>query len=169
MPRQAVEAVVRQVVATLQLPQANPYIGPDPSWNEWNMAVVGHPIWLWTEGPATLATSNSAYGIAVSLDARLTGTVFTMGDGTSVTCARTQPYVRGQVDPGAPSPVCGHTYQQAPRSGSHTVTATAHWSVAWTAAGLSGTLPTTMSASRVVPVGELQALVTLPQTRKADS
>ncbi len=169
-PRQAVEAYVRTVTASMQLPDAYPQIGPDPTWNEWNMAVVGIPLWLWVEGPAQMTASRSEAGLAVSLDARHVSTTFTMGDGRTVTCASTKPYVRNAVKPGEPSPVCGYTYQVAAKSpsptsvtnkatGTYTVTATTHWSVDWTAGGYSGTLTTQMSGSRDLPVGELQAVV----------
>lgn len=154
-----VEAIAREVTASLQLPAANPHVGPDPSWNEWNMAVVGHPLWLWTEGPNSLSASNSDYGLTVTLQATHARTVFTMGDGSTVTCTSTKPYDRNTVKPGTPSPVCGHVYEMPPKSGMYTVAATAYWSVAWTAGGYSGTLPTTMTASRQLPVGELQAIV----------
>lgn len=158
-PRRGVETVVREVVTRLQLPPADPFVGPDPSWNEWKMAVVGHPLWLWVEGPSTLRSTNSAYGVEITLTATHTHTSFDMGDGTKVNCATTQPYRRESVDPGAPSPVCGHTYAHAPRDGAYPVVATTHWDVAWSAAGYSGTLTTTMRATRRLPVGELQAVV----------
>ena len=158
-PRRGVETVVREVVTRLQLPPADPFVGPDPSWNEWKMAVVGHPLWLWVEGPSTLRSTNSAYGVEITLTATHTHTTFDMGDGTKVNCATTQPYRRESVDPGAPSPVCGHTYAHAPRDGAYPVVATTHWDVAWSAAGYSGTLTTTMRATRRLPVGELQAVV----------
>lgn len=134
------------------------------------MAVVGHPLWLWTDGPTTLTSANSDYGLTVTLDAKLVRTTFSMGDGGSVTCTRMTPYVRGAVKPGTPSPTCGYTYEQAPTSGhltslnkttgSYPVKATAHWSIDWSAAGYSGTLTTTMTDARDLPVGELQAVVT---------
>ena len=169
-PREAVENYVRRVTASLQLPQAYPQVGPDPDWNEWDMAVIGIPLWLWVEGDSHLTASNSDAGLAVSLDATHVSTTFQMGDGTTVTCATTKPYVRDAVAPGTPSPVCGHTYQVAPRSpgaassahqqpGTYTVTATTNWSVDWTAGGYSGTLATQMSGRRDLPVGELQAVV----------
>lgn len=169
-PREAVENYVRTVTASLQLPQAYPQVGPDPDWNEWDMAVIGIPLWLWVEGDSRLTASNSDAGLAVSLDAEHVSTTFQMGDGTTVTCATTKPYVRHAVAPGTPSPVCGHTYQVAPKSpsaassshqqpGTYTVTATTNWSVDWTAGGYSGTLTTQMSGARDLPVGELQAVV----------
>lgn len=169
-PREVVERYVRTVTASLQLPQAYPQVGPDPTWNEWNMAVIGIPLWLWVEGQDRLTASMSEAGLTVSLDARHVRTTFEMGDGRTVTCTTTKPYVRNAVEPATPSPVCGHTYQVAPRSpsplsainkepGTYRVTATTHWSVDWTAGGYSGTLTTEMSGSRDLSVGELQAVV----------
>ena len=38
-------------VARLQLPTIAPGIGPSPNVNQWNMAAVGYPLWLWADGP----------------------------------------------------------------------------------------------------------------------
>lgn len=74
--RAAVEAYVRVVTASIQLPEAYPQIGPDPAWNEWNMAVIGIPLWLWVEGPDQVADSVSEEGLSVSLTARHSKTTF---------------------------------------------------------------------------------------------
>ena len=158
--RAEIEETAREVVLSLQLPAHAPRIGPDPAANEWGMAVVGHPLWLWTDAATSLSASRVQYGMAFDLSARLERVDFAMGDGTTVTCATTTPYDVG-VRPGAPSPTCGHVYETAslPR-GSYTVTATSPWSVGWSGMGLSGSIPAGFTASRVVPVGELQAVVT---------
>lgn len=158
--RAEIEATVREVVLELQLPTHAPRIGPDPSANEWDMAVVGHPLWLWTDAARTLSTSRDQYGMTFDLSARLESVDFAMGDGATVRCSTTTPY-RAGVRPGTPSPTCGHVYATAslPR-GSYTVRATSHWTVAWSGMGLAGTLPASFTASRAVPVGELQAVVT---------
>ena len=169
-PRELVEAYVRTVTASIQLPEAFPQVGPDPAWNEWNMAVVGIPYWLWVEGPQQVTDSISEGGLSVSLTAHHSRTTFDMGDGRTVTCTATQPFVRDAVPAATPSPVCGHTYQVAPKSpspssaatkepGTYTITATTHWTVNWAAGGYTGTLPTTMTGTRDLPVGELQAVV----------
>lgn len=46
--REVTASIARQVTAQLQLPDAAPQVGPDPSLNEWNMAVVGYHLWFWT-------------------------------------------------------------------------------------------------------------------------
>lgn len=157
--RAQVEAVVRSLVARLRLPDAVPQVGPDPSVNEWNMAVVGHPLWLWVEGPTQVNTNVSGYGVTIRMDARRVGLSFAMGDGAVVRCSATTPYPVG-VEPGTPSPTCGHTYSKASLpQGSYRVTATAHWAINWSAIGYSGTIPLDIDDSRDLPVGELQAVV----------
>lgn len=160
LPIADVRTVAHEVIVALQLPSAAPRIGPDPSVNEWNMAVVGFPLWLWTDGPRTLSATRSAHGITFTLAATQRSTTFAMGDGNTVSCATTQPYP-AQVTPGTPSPVCGYVYQKGKaRKGTYTVTATTYWDVQWSALGYSGTLPARMTGTRELPVGELQAVVT---------
>ena len=40
-----VSAIARQLVLTMSVDRPVIRVGPDPSANEWNMAVVGHPLW----------------------------------------------------------------------------------------------------------------------------
>lgn len=156
-PEQAVE-LSRRLIVRLQLPKPTPQFGPDPTVNEWNMLAVGYPIWLWTEGPTTVTSTESAYGHTFTLRAHYRSTTFDMGDGKTRQCTDTTVY-RKTVKPGAASPTCGYTYLKAARDGTYTVTATTHWDVDWSVAGYSGTLPGTHSASRELRVGELQAIV----------
>ncbi len=158
--RAQVTAVAREVVLGLQLPDAAPHIGPDPGANEWDMAVVGLPIWLWTEGPRSLTTTRTVDGITFVLTARQGDTVFDMGDGTTVICTATQPYP-SSAEPGTASPVCGHTYT-APsgRATPYPVRATTRWQVSWSALGHTGTLPAQLTGSRPLVVGELHAVLT---------
>ena len=159
LDRATAEALARRVVVRLQLPKPTPHFGPDPSVNEWKMAAVGYPLWLWTEGPRTVSSSESAYGLTFTLTARYRSTTFDMGDGSTVRCTRTTVY-RRSTPPGTKSPTCGYAYLEAARGdGTYTVTATTHWDIDWSVAGFSGTLPGTHRASRELPVGELQAIV----------
>mgnify|MGYP001197172795 CR=1 FL=1 len=148
----------RHLIVRLQLPKPTPQFGPDPADNEWDMMAVGYPIWLWTEGPETVTATESAYGYTFTLRAHYRSTTFEMGDGKTKQCTDTTAY-RQAVKPGTASPTCGYTYLKAARDGTYTVTATTHWDVDWSVAGFSGTLPGTHSASRELPVGELQAIV----------
>lgn len=84
-------------------------------------------------------------------------TVFAMGDGTTVTCARTTKWIKGNQPIGAASPTCGHTYLEP---GDYTVTATHHWALRWQGAGQSGTIPLTSTATFPLHVGELTSVIT---------
>lgn len=146
--------------ARLTLSAPKPMIGPSPDINPWKMAAVGYPMWLWAEGnldPAPVA--DSVYDLSVSLDARLVKVVYDMGDGNKVTCTdASQPWTT-RVPAGAPSPVCGYTYQEPSLpKGDYTVTANAVWAVDWAINATTGTIPFYQSASTQLPVGELQVL-----------
>ena len=152
------EQLARRLIVRLQLPKPTPQFGPDPADNEWNMMAVGYPVWLWTEGARTVTATESAYGYTFTLRAHYRSTTFEMGDGKTKRCTDTTAY-RKTVKPGTASPTCGYTYLKPALDGTYTVTATTHWDVDWSVAGFSGTLPGTHSASRQLPVGELQAIV----------
>lgn len=153
------DALARTLLTRIQLPSPVPRIGPDPAANEWRMAAVGYPLWLWTSGPATVVDRVRAYGVTFTLRARWVSTTFDMGDGHRVTCTRIQPYRPG-VEPGSRSPHCGYTYEVASLpEGDYTVTATTNWTITWRALGLSGSMPASFAGTRQLPVGELNALV----------
>ena len=106
------EQAAYMALAQLQLPATPPGIGPDPSKNEWDMAAVGYPLWVWADGPTHVGpvTTNVA-NLTVSLDARLTKTMFRMGDGHSLTCRGGGTPYKSWVKPGAKSPTCGYLYE----------------------------------------------------------
>lgn len=160
LTRDEVERMVRSLLATLKVPAPTPTFGPDPSWNEWNMAVVGHPLWLWSDVPRDVGTRVSGGGITISIQAHLDTITYDLGDGTTKTCTTWTPYDRATVTPGDPSPTCGHTYSwpSLPER-NYQVRATAQWTASWTALGFSGTVPMESRASASLPVGELHALV----------
>lgn len=147
--------------AYLPLEPGQPEVGPPPTINKWKTAAVGYPLWIWAEGNLDPApVSRSVSGLSVSLDANLARVVYDMGDGTTITCGPGTPWRRGAVPAGTPSPDCGHTYSEPSLpTGDYTITATTHWSVAWTAGGQSGTIPFTQTSSTTLPVGEIQTLV----------
>ena len=149
------------VVARLQLPTISPEIGPSPALNEWKMAAVGYPLWLWAGGRTHVGpVTDTAGGLSVSLDARVSRLSFRMGDGHVVRCAGTGRRWTASVKPGTASPTCGYRYTRPslPR-GSYTVTAVTTWSVRWTSNGDSGVIVVPAVATTKVPVGELQILV----------
>ncbi|WP_460742922.1 hypothetical protein [Mariniluteicoccus endophyticus] len=152
--------VAAQAVADLRLPAGVPRVGPDPSHNEWNMVAVGYPIWLWTDDPASTSTTVNQQGITITITATRSETTFSMGDGTTVRCATSHRWTPA-VAPGAPSPSCGHGYQQKPLRGTtYTITASSRWTAAWSALGQSGTIPLTRtSPPRQLEVGELVSVI----------
>ena len=152
------EALARTLIVYLRLPDTPPQFGPDPAGNEWNMLAVGYPIWLWVDGPRTRTAITRAAGLEFRLTARRTATVFTLGDGTTLTCPTWTRYT-SSVTPGDPSPTCGHTYPKTSPAGGYTVTATAHWTVNWSVDGHRGTIPVSYSDTSQITIGELQALV----------
>ena len=148
-------------VARLQLPVSAPGIGPDPKKNEWKMAAVGYPLWLWADGPTHVGpVADSVGGLSVSLEANLSKTVFEMGDGKTVTCSGAGTPYKSWVQPGAESPNCGYVYAKPslPR-GKYKVTATTYWAVTWTVNGVSGVINVPRQGSVQLPVGELQAVI----------
>ena len=160
MPQISPQQAAIAAVARLRLTPPAPMIGPSPEINEWNIAAVGYPYWLWAEGnldPAPVSTTVA--DLTVSLDARLTSTTFDLGDGTRMTCTDLTARWSPAVEPAAPSPACGHTYTKPSLpKGKYTITAYSTWSVAWSVNGVGGTIPLYQQASTTVPVGELQVL-----------
>lgn len=155
------EQAAYMALAQLQLPTVAPGIGPDPAKNEWKMAAVGFPLWLWADGNTHVGpvTKNVA-GLSVSLHAKISKMVFQMGDGNKVTCAGAgKPYAYW-VKPGSKSPTCGYTYEKAslPR-GKYRVSAVASWAVTWQVNGATGVTTVARPSSVQLPVGELQAVV----------
>ncbi len=158
-PGPDIAAAARQAVAALSVPAPTPQIGPDPNLNEWKIVAVGYPIWIWTDHPDQLATTVTSQGITITIVAQRTSTRFDLGDGTIRICTTMSRYP-GPMNPPKPSPDCGHTYLKLPKTpGSYTITATATWQATWTAQGLAGTATLTASATRDVPIGELQSVL----------
>ena len=132
-------------------PDGKPYIG-----------LVGLPTWMWianptaeTAGPQT--RSVTAGGITVTATAKLQSVVWDMGDNRGsasvVTCGAGTPY---QDSYGAKdSPTCGYRY---PKQGTYTITATSHWTVGWSGAGQSGTIPLHFTTTRPITIGEVQVI-----------
>lgn len=149
-------------VARIRFPVVAPGVGPDPDKNRWKMAAVGYPLWLWADGPTTIApVTDSVQGLSVSLQAEVVRTTFAMGDGETVRCAGGGRRYGAWIEPGQESPTCGYRYQQPSLpDGKYTVTATAYWDVAWTSGGQSGVITVPVDASAQLPVGELQAVIT---------
>ena len=155
-PQQA--AIV--AVAELHLTPPKPGIGPSPNINDWHIAAVGYPYWLWAEGNLNPAPVSTTVGpLTVRLQAHLASTTFDLGDGTRITCTDLTRRWTPSVEPGAASPACGHVYTEPSLpKGKYTVTAYSTWAVDWSVNGIGGTIPLYQDASTTLPVGELQVL-----------
>lgn len=151
----------RSAAARLPIPMPYAKIGPDPNINEWKMTAVGYPLWLWVEGSDQLETTVTEQGITLNLRASRISTRFDMGDGNQKMCAYTPRWHAG-VEPGTPSPGCGHVYQQPSLpKGNYSVTATTVWEVDWAALGETGTVAFERTGPPTeLPVGELVAVRT---------
>lgn len=147
-------------MARLRLTPPQPMIGPPPSINQWKMAAVGYPMWLWADGTLNPApVTDTVYDLTVTLDARLATITYTMGDGHKISCTdNTRRWTR-TIPAAKPSPACGYTYQKPSLpKGDYTITAHTVWAVDWTVNGVRGTIAFYQSATTQLPVGELQVL-----------
>jgi hypothetical protein len=160
-PEQAAQAVVSR----MNLRAAD--IGIVPEDRPGSIGAVGAPVYMWTTpGPTTFGPqvlTGSAGGITITATARVARIVWSMGDGSAVTC-RT---------PGTPyedrygfrdSPDCGHRYTKtsAGKPGNaYPISATSYWVVDWTGpGGSSGQITLDLTSTTSIVVGELQAVVT---------
>ena len=65
------------------------------------------------------------------------------------------------------SSTCGHTYTKTSAGKpdqSYTVTATSYWTIEWAGDGQTGTIPLDFSTSVQIRIGELQTIITTPDT-----
>lgn len=132
--------------------------------------VVGMPMWMWVTrstssyGPATAKAT--AGGVTVTATAKVSTIRWDMGDGTTVTC--TGPGTPYSPDQGKTlSPDCGHRYERSAADqpdGRYKGTATATWTVTWTAPALhdGGEFTETRQTAFGVRVGEVQVLNSVP-------
>ncbi|MGI5414201.1 ATP/GTP-binding protein [Streptomyces chartreusis] len=129
--------------------------------------VVGMPMWMWVdESPTTYgpnSASASAGGVTVTATAKVTRIAWSMGDGSTVTCAG--PGTKYTASYGKQeSPTCGHTYNRASASqaaGKYAVTATSTWAINWQVTGgggETGELTETRQTTAQVAIGELQVV-----------
>ncbi len=159
-PAPAPADLARRARAQLRLPE--PEMGMSPRGEQ----LVNLPTWLWLARSdwRRVSAAASVPGVSVTAAARPAKTVWTFGDGSSVTCQGPGTPYAGAVDANQSSPDCGHTYRTSSAgrpSCAYIVSATVHWKVTWAGAGQTGTFPdltTTSNAS--VRVAESHALNT---------
>lgn len=149
------------LLARKQLRLPVPAIAANPS----NEQLVTLPTWLWlSSGWQQQSATASVPGVFVTAVASPISLVWSMGDGTAVTCRDAGiPFPSGG-DPEAPSPACGHTYQSSSAgqpNDAYPVSAIVHWSITWSGAGQSGEFPDmTTTAATAFRVVESQAINT---------
>lgn len=146
-------------IARKQLQFPAPAIAASPSGEQ----LVSLPTWLWLSGGwKTVSATVSVPGVSVTATATPTSVTWSMGDGSTVTCAGPGTPFAASSNPKASSPDCGHTYRTS--SASQTgqafpVTATVHWTVTWAGAGQGGVFPDlTTTGNAAFRVAESQAL-----------
>jgi hypothetical protein len=129
--------------------------------------LVGVPMWMWVNESATTYGPNTASaslaGVTVTATAKVSTIVWSLGDGSAVTC--TGPGTAYAATYGKrESPTCGHTYSTASAAkagGKYAVTATATWTVNWQVvggAGETGQFAETRQSQMQVAIGELQVV-----------
>ena len=164
LPAMTPEEAARIVVERMDLRAAD--IGIVPEDTPGRIGLVGLPVWMWTTpGPSTFGPqtlTGTAGGITITATARVERIVWSMGDGTSVTCTTPgTPYQESYGD--RMSPDCGHRYSRTSvgkPDNAYPITATSYWVVNWTGGGSSGRIVLDLTAQTQIQVGELQVLVT---------
>ena len=150
--------------AAKNLPIRGATIGSAPPSGD--KVLVGVPVWLWTAKSATTwgpsTATATAGGISATAIANATKIVWSMGDGSSVTCTSPGTPYKSSYG-GTASPDCGYVYttvSTGKSGGKFTITATTYWDITWTATtGASGTLPLqTRTSQTTARVGELQVV-----------
>ncbi|MDT8916032.1 hypothetical protein [Amycolatopsis sp. PS_44_ISF1] len=154
------EELAEQARSQLRLPK--PVIASSPAGTQ----LVRLPTWLWLDRAMWQPRSATASvpGVSVTATATPASASWSMGDGSTVTCAGPGTPFPAHGDPQAASPDCGHTYQRS-SAGSPAerfpATATVAWRITWSGAGASGTFPDmTTNDSGSFRVAEAQALGT---------
>jgi hypothetical protein len=153
-PAQLAQAAYNQ----LRLPS------PDIEANPAGEQLVRLPTWLWMDRGEwkPVSATASVPGVSVTATARPSSVVWSMGDGSTVTCSGPGTPYAAAGSPKAGSPDCGHTYRTSSAGragGAFAVSATVRWTVSWAGAGQNGVFPglTTTSAA-AFRVAESEAL-----------
>lgn len=163
------EELAWRAVAELQLSKVTIATFPQAtSKNSDSMGIVGFPVPVWADTSQTdlgsRTASASERGFTVSLTATLDKVVWDFGDGSqAVTCSGPgAPYTKSTLSP-EHKVVCGYQsgYQ---KQGDYTITATAHWDVAWTGIGQSGTIEQELVSEEQLRVGEYQVVNVMPKS-----
>ena len=134
-------------------------IGVVPESRAGSVGVIGLPTWMWVAEPdqrtwGPIRRTAEARGFSVTATAKVQRIVWSMGDGSTVTCTTPgTPYADRYGK--RPSPDCGYTFT---RQGTYTVRATSYWIVTWSGIGQTGRIPLNFTRSAVITMGEAQVL-----------
>jgi hypothetical protein len=136
-----------------------PTIAANPA----GLQLVNLPTWMWlSTGWNRVSATASVPGVSVTATASPSTVSWSMGDGSTVTCAGAGTPFHTGTDPMATSPDCGHTYRtSSARQPGHAfpVAATIHWTITWAGGGQGGTFPDlTTTGNAAFRVAESQAL-----------
>jgi hypothetical protein len=152
--------VAKTAVSQLKLPR--PVVGISPAGTQY----VRVPTWLWIP-PASWAprmATATAGGVTVTATATPIRVMWSLGDGSTVTCRGPGTAWTPSADPTTGSSTCGHTYTQssaANPAGVFSVTATITWTVSWAGGGQAGTVPNlTSRTTSTVKVAQVATVVT---------
>lgn len=132
--------LARAAYEQLRLP--SPAVESNPAGEQ----LVGLPTWLWLDRAdwQPVSATASVPGVSVTAVARPVSVVWTLGDGSTVTCSGPgTPYGQG-AEPKSGSPDCGHTYRTSSAGrpdGQFAASARVHWQVTWSGAGQNGVFP----------------------------
>lgn len=157
----SLETIVRQVYAEVPLVLPLPHTAPPVD----AVQLVGFPVWMWVDGTVwrNFEASASVAGVSVSVVARPTLVVWTLGDGAKVTC-RGPGTAWDPAGSAGQRTDCSHIYQfvsAGKPNGRYPASVAMTWSVSWSAStGQAGVLP---DASRTtafsLAVTERQAVI----------
>jgi len=154
----------QRLISTFQLEPVSIGFAPDPQIIG-SKSYVGVPIWMWVDNPTPLSfgpysQTATLGGTTITATAQVSSILWNMGDGSTVACANVgTPFMvaYGAVD----SPTCGHRYtstSDGQPAGRYTVTATSQWTVTWTGAGQTGSVPLSAATTTTVDINELQSV-----------
>jgi len=152
--------LAREAADQLLLPAPDVEVSPQADHDQ----VVNFPTWLWLGAGSFAARSRTVTvpGESVTATAVPVSASWTMGDGSTVTCAGPGTPYTPATPPLSRSPDCGHTYLQpsiGQPAGRYPVTVTARWQISWAGAGRAGVLPDLLrTATTSFRVAEVQTV-----------
>jgi hypothetical protein len=132
-PTELLAAARRRLTLPVPIPHTNPS----------REQVVGVPTWLWVDAQTwnSLSSVAAVPGVSVTVVAHPVRSVWSMGDGSQVSCTGAgTPFDAGYDDPGAGS-ACSYTYRrssaEAPDREFHG-SVRVEWQAAWSVSGAAG-------------------------------